>query len=86
MVRSATSWRRSAGEIEWDLDIALPDMKAALRGTERADELKSASHVARHAPTNLHPGGPRWFERAPIISRLVTLYDRMRDYPMRKVR
>ena len=75
-----------AGEIEWDLDIALPTLKAALRGTEREDELKSASHVARHAPTNLHPGGPRWFERAPIISRLVTLYDRMRDYPMRKVR
>jgi hypothetical protein len=74
-----------AGEIEWDLDIALPTLKAAIRGTEREDELKSANHVARHAPTNLHPGGPRWFERTPIISRLVTLYDRMRDYPMRKV-
>lgn len=71
-------------EIEWDLDIALPRMKAVVRRSGRSDELKSASHVARHAPTNLHPDGPRWFERAPIISRLVTIYDRMRDYPMHK--
>jgi hypothetical protein len=68
-------------EIEWDLEVALPAMKAAIRGGERSDEIKSAAHVARHAPTNLHPDGPRWFERAPVISRLRTIYDRMRDYP-----
>jgi hypothetical protein len=73
-------------EIEWDLDVALPAMKAVIRGSGRSEELKSAQHVARHAPTNLHPGGPRWFERAPVISRLITLYDRMRDYPMHKSR
>jgi len=69
-------------EIDWDLDVALPAMKAAIRGTGRSEDLKSADHVARHAPTNLHPGGPRWFERAPVISRIVTIYDRLRDYPM----
>jgi hypothetical protein len=73
-------------EIEWDLDVALPAMKAAVRRGNRSEDLRSASHVARHAPTNLHPGGPRWFERAPVISRLITVYDRLRDYPMHKGR
>jgi hypothetical protein len=68
-------------EIEWDLEVGLPAMKAAVRGTERSGDIKSAAHVARHAPTNLHPDGPRWFERAPVISRLLTVYDRLRDYP-----
>ena len=44
-------------EIEWDLEVALPTMKAVIRSSDRLDELKSASHVARHAPTNLHPMG-----------------------------
>jgi hypothetical protein len=68
-------------EIEWDLEVALPAMKAALRGTDQSQEMKSATHVAKHAPTNLHPRGPRWIERAPVISRLLSIYDRMRDYP-----
>jgi hypothetical protein len=68
-------------EIEWDLEVALPAMKAAIRGSDNSNELKSAAHVTRHAPTNLHPDGSRWFERAPVISRLLTIYDRMRDYP-----
>ena len=67
-------------EIEWDLEVGLPTMKAVLRA-DRSGDLKSADHVARHAPTNLHPQGPRWIERAPVISRLLTVYDRMRNYP-----
>jgi hypothetical protein len=78
--------REVGTEIEWDLDVALPSMKAVIRGTDRTEDLASASHVARHAPTNLHPAGPRWFERMPVVSRLVTMYDRMRDYPMHKNR
>jgi hypothetical protein len=62
-------------------EVALPAMKAALRGTDQSQEMKSATHVAKHAPTNLHPRGPRWIERAPVISRLLSIYDRMRDYP-----
>ncbi len=68
-------------EIEWELATALPDLKDALKATDREDELKSAAHLAVHAPTNLHPDGPRWWERAPVISRLITVYDHLRDFP-----
>jgi hypothetical protein len=68
-------------EMEWELSVALPDLETALRASDREDELKTAEHLAVHAPTNLHPDGPRWWERAPIISRLITIYDRLRDFP-----
>jgi hypothetical protein len=35
---------------------------------------------------NLNPDGPRWWERAPIISRAITLYDRLRDFHGETVR
>ena len=57
-------------------------MKAVIGGNDRSADLKAA-HVARHAPTNLDPNGARWFERSPVISRFLTIYDRMRDYPGR---
>jgi hypothetical protein len=44
-------------------------------------DMKSAGHVRRHAPINLDPHGPRWWERAPVISRLMTVYDHLRDFP-----
>jgi hypothetical protein len=68
-------------EIEWELGAALPELRGSLRQTDREDALKSASHVRRHAPTNLSPQGPRWWERAPVISRLITVYDHLRDFP-----
>jgi hypothetical protein len=68
-------------EIERELATALPELKDALRATDREDELKTAAHLVVHAPTNLHPDGPRWWERAPVISRLVAVYDRLRDFP-----
>ncbi len=68
-------------EIEWELGVALPDLKGGLRADHREGELKTARHLAVHAPTNLHPDGPRWWERAPVISRLITIYDRLRDFP-----
>jgi hypothetical protein len=67
-------------EIEWELATALPELKDVLRATDR-EELKTAEHLAVHAPTSLHPDGPRWWERAPVISRLITVYDRLRDFP-----
>ena len=73
-------------EIEWELGVALPEIKGSLRTSGLGDELKSADHIARHAPTNLHPDGPRWWERAPVISRLLTVYDRLRDFPRGAVR
>lgn len=68
-------------EIEWELDDALPAIRGAIAGTDREAELKSAGHLARHASSNLVPGGPRWVERAPVVLRPITLYDRLRDYP-----
>ena len=71
-------------EIEWELGEALPEIKGTLEGTERVEDLKSASHLRKHAPTNLDPAGPRWWESAPGLSRLITLYDRLRDFPRRR--
>jgi hypothetical protein len=74
------------------IDTVSPDMERDLAGTVPAvrswlsksggeDPLKSADYVVRHAPTSLSPEGPRWYERAPVISRLLTIYDRLRDFP-----
>lgn len=68
-------------EIEWGLSVALPGLKGSLRAVDRQDQLKTASHLRTHAPTSLHPDGPRWWERAPLISRFLTIYDRLRDFP-----
>ena len=73
-------------EIEWELGVALPNLRGIFEATDRQDELKTAGHLSTHAPTNLHPGGPRWWERAPVISRLITVYDRLRDFPRGTVR
>jgi hypothetical protein len=68
-------------EIEWELDVALPGLKRSFEAVDQQDDLKSARFLAAHAPTNLSPEGPRWWERAPVISRLITVYDRLRDFP-----
>jgi hypothetical protein len=68
-------------EIEWELEVGLPELEGALKAAGRQDDLKTAGHLAAHAPTNLHPNGPRWWERAPVLSRLITMYHRLRDFP-----
>jgi hypothetical protein len=68
-------------EIEWDLGEAIPELRASLKQSHREQELKSARHVRRHAPAKLDPGGTRWYERAPVISRFLTVYDHLRDFP-----
>ncbi len=73
-------------EIEWELSVGLPEIKGSLTRSDREEEPKSAGHLLRHAPTNLDPAGPRWWERVPLISRLITLYDHLRDFPWRAVR
>ena len=67
-------------EIERDLTDAIPAVRGWLSKSEE-DPLKGADYVVRHAPTSLSPQGPRWYERAPVISRLLTMYDRLRDFP-----
>jgi hypothetical protein len=68
-------------EIEWELSEALPELRGSFRRTDHEAALKSASHIRTHAPTSLDPRGPRWWERAPVISRLITAYDHLRDFP-----
>lgn len=68
-------------EAEWELRQGIPALRVALAKDSHTAELKSARHVARHAPMNLNPDGPRWIERAPIVSRFKTIYDHLRDFP-----
>jgi hypothetical protein len=68
-------------EIERDLADAVPAVRTWLASTEEPDPLKSGAYVAQHAPTSLSPAGPKWYERAQVISRLLTVYDRLRDFP-----
>jgi hypothetical protein len=67
-------------EIEWELNEVVPAIRGSL-GEEESASLRGADYLAKHAPTALKGSEPRWVERAPVISRLVTLYDRMRDFP-----
>jgi hypothetical protein len=68
-------------EIDWDLDEAVPAVRHALERRGRMSDLSSATTVARRAPTNLSPDGPRWYEGAPLISRIIAIYDSLRDFP-----
>jgi hypothetical protein len=67
--------------IEWDLEEAIPTIRRTLDRDRRVDLFRSAGYVSRHAPTHLDPDGPKWWERAPVVSRLVTVYQHLRDYP-----
>lgn len=66
-------------EIQWELRDALPTIREAARVTSL--EFKRARVVLHRAPTRLSPAGPRWYERAPVVSRLLTIFDHLRDHP-----
>jgi hypothetical protein len=68
-------------EIEWELSDALPLIQRTLSAEDTAALFSSARYVERHAPTSLNPAGPRWYEHAPVISRLVTFFDFLRAHP-----
>lgn len=68
-------------EIDWELADAIPLIEDTLTAKERSSLFDSARYVERHAPTRLSISGPRWHERAPIVSRIVTIYDHLRDHP-----
>jgi hypothetical protein len=68
-------------EIEWELSHAIPTIRETTNLVLRSDSLHSADHTKKHAPTNLDPDGARWYERAPVLSRLITVYDHLRDFP-----
>jgi hypothetical protein len=68
-------------EITWDVSTAIPTIRHRTDRSTRNELFHSARHATRHAPTNLSPRKSRWYERAPIVSRLLTVYDHWRDYP-----
>ena len=70
-----------SSDIQRDLSDTVPTVAEWLSRTDRENELSSADHVVKHAPTNLSPKGPQWYERAPFVSRLITIYDHLRDFP-----
>lgn len=67
--------------IDRELSESVPAIRSWISATGEPDPLKSADYVVRHAPTSLSPAGSRWYERAPVVSRLLTIYDRLRDFP-----
>lgn len=72
---------RMRPQIAWELDEAIPAVRARLGPEGCRERFHSARHVARHAPAHVAPGGPRWYERVPVVSRLVTVVQHLRDYP-----
>ena len=68
-------------EIDWELAEAIPLIERTLTAEERRSLFRSARYVESHAPTRLSASGPRWWEHAPIVSRIVTLFDHLRDHP-----
>jgi hypothetical protein len=68
-------------EIDWESAEALPLIERTLNAEERSSLFASARYIERHAPTRLSVSGPRWWENAPVFSRLVTIYDHLRDHP-----
>lgn len=48
-------------EMEWELGVGVPDLRRTLEAADRQDEPKTAEYLSVHAPTNLHPDGPRWW-------------------------
>ena len=70
-------------EIDWDLREAIPEVRHALVRAGRMGELQKAKTLRKRASTNLHPDRARWWERAAVVSRLVTVYDELRDFGTR---
>jgi hypothetical protein len=68
-------------DIDTDLADLVPAVADWLSRTRSEGQLESADYVVKHAPTSLSPKGPRWYERAPVVSRLITIYDHLRDFP-----
>ncbi|HEY5303296.1 MAG TPA: SDR family oxidoreductase [Acidimicrobiales bacterium] len=68
-------------EIEWELSEAISLIRATMIANRTAQRLRSSRYVRRHAPTYLSTKGPRWYERAPVVSRIFTIYEHMNDFP-----
>jgi hypothetical protein len=65
--------------IDWELNDAIPLIEGWVVASRSAPRFRGARYVTRHAPTRLNPDGPRWYERAPVVSRLGTLFDHVME-------
>ena len=68
-------------DLEWDLAVGIPAVRTHLDPQRCAEIFHGADYVALHAPVNVSPSGPKWWERMPVISRLVTAIGHLQDYP-----
>lgn len=65
-------------EIEWELSQVISAIRKSIPEGEAEARFRSARYVRGHAPTYLSAKGPRWYEHAPVISRLLTFYEHLR--------
>ena len=66
-------------EIQWELRRSSSGNTKAARAAPLG--FKRARVVLHRAPTRLSPAGSRWYEQAPVVSRLLTIFDHLRDHP-----
>jgi hypothetical protein len=69
----------ASSTITWELEDALPRIVGVLAANEGGVDFRSARIVRHHAPRRLNPSGARWYEHAPVISRILTICNRLRD-------
>jgi hypothetical protein len=68
-------------EIVWELSQVISTIRKSIPEGEAEARFRSARYVRRHAPTYLSAKGPRWYEHAPVVSRLLTFYEHLNDFP-----
>ena len=69
----------ASSTIRWELEDAIPKIVEALADNGAELDFHSGRLVRHHASRRLNPSGARWHERAPIISRIVTIWHRLKD-------
>jgi hypothetical protein len=70
-----------APELDWEITEAIPFIRGSLTKEDIANFFWSARYARRHAPTRLNVKGSKWYERVPIVSRFLTMYDHLKDWP-----
>ena len=63
-------------QVTWERDVAIPVIERALE--EGRLHGLTDEDIAGHEPMRLYPDDPCWYERAPVVSRLVIWYARRR--------
>jgi hypothetical protein len=69
----------ASSTIRWELEDAIPQIVKVLAPNGTDLDFHSARFVRHHAPCRLNPSGVRWYEHAPVISRIVTIWQRLKD-------